>query len=65
LGRTLGFSQEELKILTKSSLPNYLHDPPDFQKGLFAKDWSSTLVFIAKFILLPVAFVCFVLLLVD
>jgi hypothetical protein len=65
MGRNLGFSQEELKILTKSSLPTYLHDPPDIQKGPFAKDWSSTLVFIAKFVLLPIAFVCFVLLLVD
>ena len=64
-GRTLGFSQEELTMLAKSSLPTYLHDPPDMQKCALAKDWSSTLVFIAKFIVLPVAFVCFVVLLVD
>lgn len=64
-GRVLGFSQDELKMLTKASLPTYLHDPPNIQKSPFRKDWSSKLVFIAKFILTPLAVVCIILLLID
>jgi hypothetical protein len=65
VGRELGFSQEELNMLTKSTLPTYLHASPDTQRLPFGKGWSSIAVFVAKFILLPAAFVAFVLLLVK
>lgn len=65
VGRELGFSQEELAMLTKSTLATHSHDSPDTRRLPFGRGWSSIAVFVAKFILLPVAFVAVVLLLVK
>ncbi len=72
-GRELGFSQEELLMLTKNSLPTHLHDPPAISQSQLGMSlsWltsmlqSSTMLLVAKFVLIPVVAVLLVLLLVK
>ena len=65
IGRELGYSKEELMLLTKTALPTHVHEPPDIRGSKTATRLSIVFVFVAKYIALPVAVVSALLLLVK